>query len=63
MKYKSELNQLIEHANFLLNRKGSTHVIRLNNDHITDDDFSISPRLSAKNLVLWLNGFISGLDF
>jgi hypothetical protein len=60
---KAELNQMIIVANNTLKRKGYTKIIRLDGKHFTSDDFRISPSMSIKNLIIWLDGFISGLEF
>lgn len=67
MKYKSELNQLIIIANNTLKRKSKEFELELDKDcsgyRICNGYSFLSPRMSVKNLIIWLNGFIEGLDF
>jgi hypothetical protein len=71
---RSELNQMIIVANN--NLKYGHKPVTLRYDHITgsgyriiayndrlDSDIEISPRLSLSNLIIWLDGFIDGLEF
>ena len=74
MKYKSELTQLVTVANNTLKRHNSPTAVSY--DHITNSGYrlktyneesdierELSPRMSIKNLIIWLNGFIEGLDY
>jgi hypothetical protein len=76
---KSELNQMIIVANnklhqntnplinpyavnkFLALKKYNGYAITI--AYANDDPILLSPRMSIKNLTIWLDGFISGLDF
>jgi hypothetical protein len=65
---RSELNQMIIVANNTLKHRGSIYTLELekyNGYAITCNGglTKISPRMSIKNLTIWLDGFISGLEF
>jgi hypothetical protein len=74
MKYKSELNQLLDVANNKLAPLYSRdchpkpRIILKDNTLVlyfseTTKERELSPKMSISNLCNWLNGFISGLEF
>jgi hypothetical protein len=72
---RSELNQMLERANDKLKNTSKNVYLQYDNGSYRidwkDDNASwdkrssgmLSPRMSIKNLIIWLDGFISGLDF
>jgi hypothetical protein len=68
---RAELNQLIIVANNTLKHNNNPAILQLEKysgyaimlAYENEQLIKLSPRLSAKNLIIWLNGFIEGLDF
>ena len=65
---RAELNQMLIVANNTLKHKNNPVMLQLDKNAggyriMLRDSRELSPRLSAKNLIIWLDGFIEGLEF